>query len=199
MNRPDASDVPANLDVAGSLIPERNLTVGDKKLAALRQPSAAVFPIWPGTGKRADDPSANIDETAPDKGDGKVAVTNVSSPTLHHWPAEKPDGRAVIIFPGGGYNMLAAEHEGTEIAHWLNTQGITAFVAKYRVPRRDGLEKHIVALQDAQRAIRLVRSRANEFGVDPNQVGVLGFSAGGNLATTDRSQSSRVNVRTDRR
>ena len=68
----------------------------------------------------------------------------------------------MIVFPGGGYNILAAQHEGTEIARWLNTQGITAFVAKYRVPRREGPDPHQVAIQDAQRAIRFVRSNADQ-------------------------------------
>ena len=111
------------------------------------------------------------------RGDNTATMTIVI-----RWQPRVPDGRAVIVFPGGAYNGLAAQHEGTDIAEWLNRQGITAFIAKYRVPRREGLEKHTVALQDAQRAIRLVRSRAAEFGIKADQIGVLGFSAGGNLA-----------------
>lgn len=93
--------------------------------------------------------------------------------------------RAVVVCPGGGYGGLAAEHEGTRVCEWLNEMGITAFLLKYRVPRRGGdFPKHHHALQDAQRAIRLVRSRADEWGIDPSQIGVLGFSAGGHLVTT---------------
>lgn len=155
---------------------------GDKALAALRKPPPAIIPLWPDDGTRGDDPTRDLEEVLPQRPDGFVRVTSVSRPTLHFWPAERPDGRAVIIYPGGGYNGLATQHEGTEVAAWLNSLGITAFVAKYRVPRRKGLEKHAVALQDAQRAIRIVRTRAEEFGIEPDQLGVMGFSAGGNLA-----------------
>ncbi|WP_182867715.1 alpha/beta hydrolase [Rhodopirellula sp. JC639] len=164
-------------------------TAGDQKLAALRQSPPDVISLWPGDGKCADDPANDLEEQLPQRPDGLVRITNVSRPTLHVWRPEQPDGRAVIIFPGGAYNALAAQHEGTDIARWLNSLGITAFVTKYRVPRRDGLDKHAVALQDAQRAIRLVRSRATDFDIDPNQIGVLGFSAGGNLAMLTVHQS----------
>ncbi|QEF98109.1 Acetylxylan esterase precursor [Stieleria maiorica] len=164
-------------------------TAGDEKLAALRTPPPEVIALWPGDGKRKDDPAIELVEELPQRPDGLVRITNVSRPTMHVWRPEQPDGRAVIIFPGGAYNALAAQHEGTDIARWLNGLGITAFVTKYRVPRRKDLDKHAVALQDAQRAIRLVRSRAGEFDIDPDQIGVLGFSAGGNLATLTVHQS----------
>lgn len=156
-------------------------TSGDRALANLRKPVAEVIPLWPGQGTRQDDPTPALRENLPQRGDGLVRITNVSRPTIHIWRAEKPDARAVVVLPGGGYNGLAAQHEGTEIAQWLNGQGITAFVVKYRVPRREGLEKHAVALQDAQRAIRLVRAGAKRWKIDPDQLGVLGFSAGGHL------------------
>ena len=108
-----------------------------------------------------------------------LRITNVVRPTLAVMRPKNPDGRAVIVSPGGGYKHLAAQHEGVEVGRWLNDQGITAFLLKYRVPKRDGVP---VALQDAQRALSLVRSRAGEFGVDPNWIGILGFSAGGHLA-----------------
>src|SRR5437879_11499352 len=88
---------------------------------------------------------------------------------------------AVIVFPGGGYGFLATNHEGRQIANWLNAMGITAFVLKYRLGPR---YHHPVELGDAQRAIRMVRSRAKEFGVLPDKIGVMGFSAGGHLAST---------------
>lgn len=163
-------------------LPESDWSPADRKLAALRDSPPLVIRLWPGNGSRPEDPAADLIETLPARPDGLVRVTNVSTPTMHYWRPPAPDGRAVVIFPGGAYNGLATQHEGTDIAAWLNRQGIVAFVVKYRVPRRAGLEKHAVALQDAQRAIRIVRSRAAEFGIKPDQIGVLGFSAGGHLA-----------------
>src|SRR5216684_2880756 len=88
---------------------------------------------------------------------------------------------AVLIFPGGGYGMLASNHEGRQVANWFNALGVTAFVVKYRLGPR---YHHPIELGDAQRAIRLVRSRAAEFEVSPDRIGILGFSAGGHLAST---------------
>jgi acetyl esterase/lipase len=111
----------------------------------------------------------------------------VSKPTLTicRPEATKNTGVAVLVFPGGGYNGLAWDHEGEQVARWLNSIGVTAVVLKYRVPRREGTPKDkppIQALMDAQRAISLVRSKVADWGVDPKRIGVLGFSAGGHLA-----------------
>jgi acetyl esterase/lipase len=96
---------------------------------------------------------------------------------------DKANGAAIVICPGGGYNILALDLEGTEVAEWFNERGVTCFVLKYRVPKRPGQEpKQLAALQDGQRAVGLVRSRASEWNVDPARIGILGFSAGGNLA-----------------
>lgn len=95
---------------------------------------------------------------------------------------ETATGTAVIICPGGGYGGLATDHEGKQIAEWLNTLGIKAFVLTYRLPSNG--YRHPVPLMDAQRAIRLVRSRAAEWNVKPGRIGILGFSAGGHLAST---------------
>jgi len=112
-----------------------------------------------------------------------IKVTEVTDPILQVFPAPVAAGAAVrpgpavIICPGGGYSVLALDLEGTEIAAWLNSQGISAFVLQYRVPqKRDG------ALQDAQRAIRIVRSRAKEFNLNPDEIGIMGFSAGASLS-----------------
>lgn len=114
------------------------------------------------------------------RGDGFTRITNVSRPTLTVFPAASPDGKptpAVIVCPGGGYGYTVVDKEGSEIATWLNSVGITAIVLKYRTPQnRDG------ALQDAQRSIRIVRARATEWKIDPKQLGIIGFSAGGHLA-----------------
>jgi len=141
------------------------------------------LPLWPeGVPSEADLklPAESIEL----KSEYQIQIlSNVSVPTLTVFPAEKPNGAAVIVCPGGGYNILAYSHEGTEVCEWLNSLGITAGLLKYRVPRREGLEKHDAPLQDAQRAIGLMRSRAAEWQIDPKRVGILGFSAGGHLAT----------------
>ncbi|MCF0234078.1 MAG: alpha/beta hydrolase, partial [Thermoguttaceae bacterium] len=110
-----------------------------------------------------------------------VRIQDVSIPTLAFYRAPKPNGACVVIFPGGGFNILAYNHEGSEIAQWLNGIGVSAVVVKYRVPRRVGLDMTTAPLQDAQRAIRIVRSKAKEWEINPKNVGVLGFSAGGCL------------------
>jgi acetyl esterase/lipase len=157
----------------------------------------AAFPVT-----AADAPIALWSGTAPgDKGglgeetdmtkptDGMIAgkrvirLGNVSAPTLtvYRAPKDKAAGAAVVVFPGGGYNILAMDLEGTEVCEWLNSIGVTAVLVKYRVPRRAGLEKHAAPLQDAQRAMGLVRARAAEFGIDPRRIGIIGFSAGAHL------------------
>jgi acetyl esterase/lipase len=114
-------------------------------------------------------------------------VTNVTKPTITIYrPAkEKDTGAAVLICPGGGYWDLFWELEGEEVAAWLNVQGVTGIILKYRVPRRPDEPKGEPArrpLQDAQRAVSLVRSKAKEWGIDPKRIGMIGFSAGGHLA-----------------
>ncbi|EAQ80504.1 alpha/beta hydrolase [Blastopirellula marina] len=109
-------------------------------------------------------------------------VTKVTKPmiTVYQPAAEKRNGAAVVVCPGGGYNILAYDLEGTEVAQWLNDIGVTAVVLHYRVPRAKG-DYQIGPMQDAQRAIRLTRQHAAEWGIDPARIGLLGFSAGGNL------------------
>lgn len=111
-------------------------------------------------------------------------VTNVSKPELAIYQPEpsKSTGAAVIICPGGGHNLLAYDLEGTEIAQWLNSIGITGIVLKYRVPFRNPEFKCEAALQDAQRAVSVVRAKAKELGIESSKIGILGFSAGGEVA-----------------
>jgi acetyl esterase/lipase len=113
-----------------------------------------------------------------------IRLGNVSTPTLTVYrPARQGNARsAVLVFPGGGYSILALDLEGTEICEWLNSLGVTAVLVKYRVPARSGQPRWAAPLQDAQRAIGMVRKRATELGIDADRIGVLGFSAGGHLA-----------------
>jgi len=145
-------------------------------MAVATEAEQRVVEIWP-AGK-----IPLLRETPPEKiNDSKddiIRLTNVSTPTLTVYPA--PDSSspapAILICPGGGYSILAWNHEGTEVAEWFNRQGFAAFVLKYRTPgQRDA------AFCDAQRALRFIRSKAGEFNVDPAKLGIMGFSAGGHL------------------
>lgn len=115
-----------------------------------------------------------------------IRLGNVTKPTLtvYRPPAANDNGAAVLVCPGGAYSILALDLEGTEVCEWLNSIGVTGLLLKYRVPKREGLERHTVALQDAQRAMGLARQRANEWGIDAQRLGVLGFSAGAHLAAS---------------
>jgi len=113
-----------------------------------------------------------------------IRLGNVSKPTLtiFHAPKEHDTGAAVLVCPGGGYHILAMDLEGTEICDWLNSLGITGALLKYRVPKHEGEQRSAAALQDAQRAMGLLRHEASDLGIDPKRIGVIGFSAGGHLA-----------------
>lgn len=120
--------------------------------------------------------------------DGKVQSTSlVTVPTLSIFlPKEnKPNQTAVLIFPGGGYQHLAIDKEGTKVAQWFNSLGIAAFVVKYRLPNDKIMKnKNVGPLQDAQEAMRYVRQNAAKYNIDANKIGIMGFSAGGHLAST---------------
>jgi acetyl esterase/lipase len=141
--------------------------------------------VWP-----EGPPSAKVDpgyreETIMDQ--GKPRVARVTDPVLLVYlpDAEKANGSAVIICPGGGYIRLAVDHEGYDIAAWLNEMGVAGIVLKYRLPSDAIMEdKSVGPLQDAQEAIRIVRRRASEWHIEPNRIGIMGFSAGGHLAST---------------
>lgn len=114
-----------------------------------------------------------------------IKLGNVSSPQIavHRPSKDKDTGAAVVICPGGGHSILAYDLEGTEVAEWLNTLGVTGIVLKYRVPTRTPRDRRwLAAVQDAQRAMSLVRARAADWGIDPKRIGILGFSAGGETA-----------------
>lgn len=144
--------------------------------------------IWPGAapGAPANPPAEADTTTAKDNliaGRPLVRLGNVSTPTLTlYQPKGKSTGAAVVVFPGGGYQILAIDLEGTEVCDWLNSAGVACVILKYRVPNTGPYPKSSAALQDAQRAVGLVRQHAAEWGIDPNRIGVLGFSAGAHLA-----------------
>ena len=115
-------------------------------------------------------------------GAGPNRITDVSDPTITVYQPEKPNGTAVIVAPGGGFMFLSYAHEGTQVCEWLNSLGVTAVLLKYRTPTRDEKEVFELPVQDAQRALGLVRHHAAEWKLDPKRVGLLGFSAGANLA-----------------
>jgi acetyl esterase/lipase len=148
-------------------------------------PGHTQTPIWPGVAPQVQ--SVPGPETGSDG-----AVTNVTRPTMTVYaPTGKNTGAAVVVFPGGGFQMLAIDLEGSEVCDWLAPKGITCVLLKYRVPsapydwkcdcRPHNRSLSTPSLQDAQRTVRLVRSQAVEWHIDPHKVGVLGFSAGGYL------------------
>ena len=149
-------------------------------VAAEKKP---VFKLWPNglpKGARPLEP-ARIKSLKAKQTSERITYVEQPTLTLYRAAAKKANRCAVVICPGGGYNILAWPKEGTEIAQWFNSIGVTAAVLKYRVPRRDPEKPHWEPLQDAQRAIRLVRKHAAEWNVDPQRIGILGFSAGGHL------------------
>ena len=148
----------------------------------------AVLELWPG---KAPGETVDIGEekVEPPRTTDKAPIkrlTNVSKPTItvYRPVKDKNTGTAIVVAPGGGYRVLAWEHEGEQVAEWLQNIGVTAVLLKYRVPRRPDAPQDqppVGALQDAQRAMSLTRSHAKEWGVNPEKVGFLGFSAGGHL------------------
>ena len=174
------------------------LILGQSTLC-MAQSSKTTLDVWPGPAPGEIGTVGTEKATTSTRPDGTTAttsVTNVSKPTLLvcRPEAAKNKGVAVLVFPGGGYNNLAWDKEGEQVAGWLNSIGATAAVLKYRVPRREGAPKDqppVQALMDAQRAISLVRSKATEWGIDAKRIGVLGFSAGGHLAAWSATNSDK--------
>lgn len=150
------------------------------------QAELLTLPLWIDEVPGEKDQKIGEEKVEDRNNDGITRTSNVTKPTITLYPApkNKATGAAVIVAPGGGYGILASKHEGTDVCEWLNEIGVTAILLKYRVPRRANLEKHHAPMQDAQRAVSMVRSKAAEWKIDPKRIGMLGFSAGGHLTAT---------------
>ena len=135
----------------------------------------ASLPLWPGPAPGGGGPDG------PERIDDKGAVSNIAAPSLEVYSPEHPNGAAVLIAGGGGYKRIELASEARPAAHWLASRGVTAFVLRYRLPGEGWRAGPLAPLQDAQRALRLVRAQAAQRAIDPGRVGVLGFSAGGHL------------------
>ena len=148
---------------------------------ATAQEQPRQIPLWP-NGAPGFESRRNEPELAKD-----YWIRNIHNPSITAYlpPKERATGAAVVICPGGGHRLLVFKAEGDDPARYLASLGIAAFALKYRLPREEGspysLEKH--PREDGQRAMRLVRSRAQEWGIDPNRIGIMGFSAGGEVAS----------------
>jgi endo-1,4-beta-xylanase len=146
--------------------------------------TGSVIPLWPGEAPGSEGKTA--EEKVRLSGEGEHVVSSIHHPTLTVFlPAkDQATGAAIVICPGGGHRELWMDHEGYNVAQWLAAHGIAGIILKYRLAREEGstYEVAVHSLADAQRAIQLVRSRATEWGIDPARVGVMGFSAGGELA-----------------
>ncbi|WP_229599092.1 alpha/beta hydrolase [Runella sp. CRIBMP] len=147
--------------------------------------SQTVISLWSNGQMPNDLQNRSIQEKIEVGNDGILRISNIVFPTLSVYVPTTPNGAAVMICPGGGYAIEASGHEGVDVAKWFNSIGVTAFVLKYRLPD-DKLwsNKHEVALQDALQGIKIIRESADKYNIDPNRIGIMGFSAGGHLAAT---------------
>ena len=153
----------------------------------LQADEPVVLDLWPGRGPGdvVDSGEDTVIAAKPEEDPPTLRLTDVTRPqiTVYRPTAEANTGVAMLILPGGGFNHLAYDKEGTEVAQWLTTLGVTGVVLKYRCPtKQDAATQHVKPLQDAQRAMSLVRSHAEEWDIDPQRLGILGFSAGGHVA-----------------
>ena len=146
-------------------------------------PAKERFPLWPGQAPGAPKakivPNWTMNNPPPNR---ELWIRGVPFPEVHVFRPARPDGSALLALPGGGYGFLSVQNEGLDAAQRFNADRTTVFVLTYRLPGEGWSNRHLVPLQDAQRAMRLIRSRAAEFRIDPARLGLIGFSAGGHLA-----------------
>lgn len=141
-------------------------------------PAKERFRLWPGS-----PPGSPRTPIKPDwSNDGELDVKGVPLPEVHVYRPARTDGSSLLVLPGGGYEFISVENEGLDTAERFNAERTTVFILTYRLPGEGWQNRSLAPLQDAQRAMRVIRERANEFGVDPARLGVIGYSAGGHLA-----------------
>lgn len=170
-------------------MPDRRTLLLTLAAAALAAPARAIgaperIVLWPDTPPGGGGPSGPL------RRDESGAVSNIATPILEAFLPEKPNGIAVLVAGGGGYARIGLVKEAYPAAYWLTSQGITAFVLTYRLPREGWADGPLVPLQDAQRGMRLIRAGADRFGIDPKRLGIMGFSAGGHLAGMTAARSA---------
>lgn len=153
------------------------------RAAAQRLDMQEEIALWPALppGHGDTPPVPQVEDHAKTPGHPDRLIRGVAVPRLVVRRAERPNGAAMLLMPGGGYEFQGFDNEGTRQADWLNARGITAFILVYRLPAEGWRDRSVVPLQDAQRAMRLIRTGAEGFGIDPERVGAMGFSAGGHL------------------
>ncbi|MGC4104422.1 pectinesterase family protein [Ferruginibacter sp.] len=163
-------------------LPDISLKAKPFDIAVFNQKTPQVIPLYQGAvpnSKPVADKESSLFK------DNVTRISKVSNPTLTIFKPAKPNGKAVIICPGGGYSIITYDKEGTRVAEEMIRWGVTAFVLKYRLPDdTSNIDRSLAPLQDAQQAIRFVRSNAKEWGIKKDQVGIMGFSAGGHVAST---------------
>lgn len=157
-----------------------------------------VVKLWPGGAPEKPGVKIEAEKEVPKKSaDDVQRITNVTDPMITVFKPEKPNGTAVLVCPGGGYSILAYEHEGSQVCEFLNQHGVTGILLKYRVPKRDPNDPSKEPLQDAQRAMGIIRHHAAEWGLKPDRIGILGFSAGGHLTVMTALHANERTYTTD--
>jgi acetyl esterase/lipase len=162
------------------------MAIGLSALSLQSMAQNEVLPLWP-EGKVPNAKTNTVEEKSVTAADGILRISGVTVPTITAFivPKEKATGAAVMICPGGGYGILAASHEGSDLAKWFNERGISAFVLKYRLPDAKAMtHQHEVPLMDAMQGMKLIRQSSRKWNIDTDKIGVMGFSAGGHLAAT---------------
>lgn len=160
----------------------RALETEDKLPSGLWQPTDSIE-LWPGGAPGMPNlrPEEVVTERSTDPNIADRAVSGITSPRMSVFRPEAPNGAAVLVMPGGGYRHVVIDKEGNEMGRWLSARGFTVFVLFYRLPGEGWRAGPNVALSDAQRAMRIIRSRSKDYGIDPERVAAMGFSAGGHL------------------
>lgn len=173
---------------AGALLAARPAASQDRP-APGSATGSDILRLWPG------EPPGGGGPVGPPEADERGTVRNIAVPGLEVFTPSRPNGSAMLVAGGGGYTRIAIEREARPAARWLASRGVTAFVLQYRLPREGWGAGPLAPLQDAQRALRLIRFRAAASGLDPNRIGVLGFSAGGHLMGLAATRSAFASYR----